>query len=86
MSSQAVHRAFVHRGLRVVVDLSLCGARGANYARDGSAAADPLLVQEYGEEVVGRSAVDLALLQMQKTGVVVVDAFDWESAANSSAE
>lgn len=78
VSSQAVQRAFADRGLRVVVDLSLCGARQANYARDGSAAADHHLVREYGlAEVEGRSVVDLALLQMQQAGVEIVQSYDW---------
>ena len=73
-----MQRAFAHRGLRVVVDLSLCGARHANYARDGSAASDPRLVHEYGlVEVEGRCAVDLALLQMQQAGVEIVQSYNW---------
>ena len=62
----------------MVVDLSLCGARKANYARDGSAASDPHLVREYGvAEVEGRSVVDLALLQMQQAGVEIVQSYAW---------
>ena len=62
----------------MVVDLSLCGARQANYARDGSASSNPDLVREYGlAEVEGRSVVDLALLQMQQAGVEIVQSYDW---------
>ena len=87
MSSQAVQRAFADRGLRVVVDLSLCGARQVNYARDGSAALDPRLVQEYGlAEVQGRSVVDLALLQMQQAGVEVVQRYDWQDDAQAQVQ
>jgi hypothetical protein len=79
VSSLAVQRSFGDRGLRVVVDLSLCGARTANYARDGSAALDPQLMREYTQaELEGRSVVDLALLQMRKAGVLVVESYDWE--------
>ena len=69
--------AFADR-IRVVVDLSLCGARQANYERDGRTALDPHLVREYGLiEVEGRSVVDLALLQMQQAGVEIVQSYDW---------
>ena len=70
----------------MVVDLSLCGARHTNYARDGSAASDPDLVREYGlAEVEGRSVVDLALLQMAQAGVTVVQSYDWAKAPQPSA-
>lgn len=70
----------------MVVDLSLCGARQTNYARDGSAASDPDLVREYGlAEVEGRSVVDLALLQMQQAGVEVVQSYNWMKRPQPSA-
>lgn len=70
----------------MVVDLSLCGARQANYARDGSASSDPDLVREYGlAEVEGRSVVDLALLQMQRAGVELVQSYDWVKRPQTSA-
>eukprot|EP01045_Picozoa_sp_COSAG04_P004496 COSAG04_NODE_196_length_20686_cov_2.719823_1_plen_203_part_00 len=77
VSSQSVHRAYAARGLRVVVDLSLCGARLDNHDRDGRAAEDEVLLREYGEEVGGRSAVDLALLQMRRSGVALVEEYPW---------
>ena len=77
VSSQSVHRAYAARGLRVVVDLSLCGARLDNHDRDGRAAEDEVLLREYGAEVGGRSAVDLALLQMRRSGVTLVEEYPW---------
>ena len=71
VSSQAVHQAYCDR-LRVVVDLSLCGARLENY-NPVHAAKDPVLIDLYGAELDGRSAVDLAVLQMMESGVEVVD-------------
>jgi len=75
VSSQAVAQAYVGK-VRVVVDLSLCGARADNYDPE-LARIDPQLRRIYGEDVIGRSAVDLAILQMQRGGVHVVDTYDW---------
>jgi nicotinamidase-related amidase len=71
VSSQAVQRAYAARGLQVVVDLSLCGAR-TNGHDPLCAAEDTVLAETYGIDVAGRSAVDLAVLQMRRTGVLVV--------------
>eukprot|EP00668_Euglena_longa_P014699 GGOE01018705.1.p3 GENE.GGOE01018705.1~~GGOE01018705.1.p3 ORF type:complete len:123 (+),score=27.83 GGOE01018705.1:552-920(+) len=84
VSSQAVQRRFGPAGLRVVVDLSLCGARRDNYdaqqtERDGQ------LRGIYGDRIVGRSAVDLAILQMEEAGVEVAAEFDWGTGGSTSA-
>jgi len=79
VSSQAVRRRLAPDRLTVAVDLSLCGARTNNY-EPASATQDRRLVQLYGDRVVGRSAVDLAVLQMQEAGVCVVPEFDWAAA------
>merc|ERR1719433_1914171 len=76
VSSQAVRRAYGPRGLRVVVDLSLSGAREENYD-PAAAAADPDLRRLYGAAVQGRSAVALAALQMRAAGVDVVGEHPW---------
>lgn len=56
--------------LRPEVDLNLCGARSENFAK--RAAEDPVLVRIYGlSECQGKSAVDLAILQMRGAGVEV---------------
>lgn len=75
VSSQAIKRLYPE-SLRVVVDLSLCGARVDNY--QPTADRDPDLIRTYGEERCrGASAVELAVLQMRTNGVEVVDRFDW---------
>ena len=66
-------------GIRVVVDLNLCGARSENYEK--TADRDPVLVRIYGREFCqGKSAVDLAIVQMQRAGVEVIerDAGGWD--------
>jgi len=79
-SQQALHTLalFGLQGqVRVVVDLSLCGARSDNF--DKNAHTDPVLVGIYGHEMcVGKSAVDLAVLQMRTAGVDVVAASSWQ--------
>ena len=82
VSSCAIARLFKPRGLRVVVDLSLCGARLPNYqARTGAEWAEmqPELCALYGgpEKVDSFSAVDLAIRQMEESGVSVQSSFDW---------
>ena len=58
--------------VRVVVDLTLCGARSDNFER--TAERDPVLVRAYGREFcVGKSAVELAVFQMRQSGVQVLD-------------
>ena len=63
---------------RVVVDLTLCGARAENFEKN--AAEDPVLVRTYGRDVcVGRSARDLAILQMRQAGVEVLEeGYEWK--------
>jgi hypothetical protein len=79
VSSQAIARSFKPRGLRVVVDLSLCGARAPNYTV-ANAQNDPALLDLFGAEAVaGRSAVDLAVLQMEEAGVEVLPHFDFSA-------
>ena len=75
VSSQAIQRHFSPKGLQVVVDLSLCGARVTNYCAQ-NAQQDIGLRQLFGSEMVkGRSAVELAILQMERAGVQVVTDF-----------
>ncbi len=57
-----LHR-FADRGLRVLVDLSLCGARGSNYARS----------PQFG----GRSSVESAVREMSARGVMVAATVSW---------
>jgi len=58
--------------VRVVVDLNLCGARKENFSH--TAHYDPVLVRLYGREFCeGKSAVDLAIVQMKRAGVEVVE-------------
>eukprot|EP00667_Euglena_gracilis_P022730 EG_transcript_25409 len=85
VSSQAVRRHYGPLGLRVVVDLSLCGARADNYDATRTPA-DGQLRRLYGARVAGRSAVDLAVLQMQESGVEVVAEYDWMCEANPFGE
>lgn len=76
VSSQSVREAYPDAGLRVVVDLSLCGAREDNYLPNADQ--HPGLVRIYGlKACTGASAVDLARRQMCANGVEVVDSFDW---------
>lgn len=87
VSSQAVREQYGGPDLRVVVDLSLCGARTDNHLP--LADRDPDLLRIYGRELCkGRSPVDLAILQMRQSGVEVVESFDWEAhlAAQPDAE
>lgn len=78
VSSQAVQQVYAAGGLQVVVDLSLCGARAQN-GDPRLALLDETLVELYGEEeVAGRSAVELAVLQMSRAGVQVVPRHEWE--------
>jgi len=55
--------AFRDRGLEVIVDLSLCGARSSNYANS----------PQFG----GISAVETALKQMSGEGVRVAERVEW---------
>ena len=78
VSSQAIVRAYGPR-LDVVVDLSLCAARAANYEKTAAEDADLLAI--YGADLCrGRSAVDLAAWQMEQAGVRVVPSFEWRAA------
>ena len=57
--------------LDVVVLLDLCGARRDNYVKN--AESDDTLVKLYGKEnCIGKSAVDMAVLQMTMAGVIVI--------------
>ena len=57
--------------LDVVVLLDLCGARRDNYVKNADS--DETLVKLYGKEnCIGMSAVDMAVLQMNMAGVIVV--------------
>jgi len=77
VSSQAVRKAYPDPSVRVVVDLSLCGARTENY--EPNAESDPVLVRIYGRDGCrGRSPVDLAKLQMSSSGVEVMESFEWD--------
>jgi hypothetical protein len=58
VSAVEVQRQYGNRGLQVVVDLSLCGARLGNYVRSA----------EYG----GRSSVEAAVEEMLSAGVRVL--------------
>ena len=80
VSSQAIQAHYGSRGLQVIVDRSICGARSDNYDPD-NALEDPVLLSTYGNFVMGRSAVDLAILQMEASGVKFVDEFDWSVVA-----
>mmetsp|Transcript_29829 Transcript_29829/g.65190 ORF Transcript_29829/g.65190 Transcript_29829/m.65190 type:complete len:309 (-) Transcript_29829:88-1014(-) len=83
VSSAAVQKEFANQGLQVVVDLSLCGAREDNYLP--TADLDPVLRKIYGEEACkGRSAVDLAVLQMRSAGVQVVESYTWKQSSHTS--
>ena len=64
VSSIDTLRFFQERGLRVVVDLSLSGARTGNFAPSF----------QYG----GLSAVESAIRQMRQAGVLVVPQIPWE--------
>eukprot|EP00930_Biecheleria_cincta_P035975 TRINITY_DN24700_c0_g1_i1.p1 TRINITY_DN24700_c0_g1~~TRINITY_DN24700_c0_g1_i1.p1 ORF type:complete len:281 (-),score=43.31 TRINITY_DN24700_c0_g1_i1:61-903(-) len=82
VSSQQIVGQLAEHGLegrvRVVVDLALCGARSDNF--ECTADKDPVLVQSYGREFcAGKSAVDLAVIQMRRAGVEVIerDAGGW---------
>jgi hypothetical protein len=78
VSSQAVQRQDGGRGLQVVVDLSLCGARLPNYDPAQLDTTDPALVAAYGSgALAGCSAVDLAVQQMESAGVQVLPHFEW---------
>uniref|UniRef100_A0A7S4PTA9 Isochorismatase-like domain-containing protein n=1 Tax=Alexandrium monilatum TaxID=311494 RepID=A0A7S4PTA9_9DINO len=84
VSSQAVRKQYRSPDLKVVVDLSLCGARTDNLLPNADQ--DPDLLRIYGpERCKGSSPVDLAVLQMRNSGVEVVDSFDWEAHVASMA-
>ena len=69
ISSCEIKRAFPELEVTVVFDL--CGARMDNYVKN--AETDRTLVNIYGEMFcVGKSAVDLAVSQMRRAGVIVV--------------
>ena len=62
-------KVFGPRGLEVVVDISLCGARTDNYRPEGPG---HWIIHE------GESAVQCAIRTMRKSGVNVVDKYMWE--------
>ena len=83
VSSTEIASQLAEQGLagkiRVVVDLNLCGARSENFEK--TADRDPVLVRIYGCEFCqGKSAVDLAIVQMNRAGVEVIerDAGGWQ--------
>ena len=63
VSSMETLAAFRDRGLEVIVDLSLCGARSGNYLNS----------PQFG----GVSAVEAAMKQMSGEGVKVVEGVEW---------
>ncbi|CAH1258600.1 Hypp2042 [Branchiostoma lanceolatum] len=83
--SSHIQRSFSSRGLQVVVDLSLCGARDCNYVPRCQACLDKYMM--YGTDstcdrcatpgVSTVSPVDNAVEDMRKSGVQVVQQFDW---------
>eukprot|EP00927_Polykrikos_kofoidii_P073034 TRINITY_DN69105_c0_g1_i1.p1 TRINITY_DN69105_c0_g1~~TRINITY_DN69105_c0_g1_i1.p1 ORF type:complete len:249 (-),score=48.67 TRINITY_DN69105_c0_g1_i1:118-822(-) len=80
VSSQATVKLLEDLGMsdkvRVIVDLNLCGARKDNFVKH--AERDPVLVRAYGEDFCkGKSAVDLAVVQMRRSGVEVIERFPW---------
>jgi len=84
VSSQAIRRWSPTSDLRVVVDLSLCGARVDNHLP--KAHEDPDLVQIYGlERCRGLSPVDLAIMQMRTNGVEVVESYNWDAPLENAA-
>ena len=63
--------------VRLVVDLNLCGARNENFQK--TADSDPVLVQIYGRDFChGKSAVDLAIVQMKRAGVEILEGTGWD--------
>ncbi|XP_078587443.1 uncharacterized protein LOC144868749 isoform X3 [Branchiostoma floridae x Branchiostoma japonicum] len=85
VSSSQIQRYFSNKGLQVVVDLSLCGARDSNYVPRCQACMDKYMM--YGMDstcdmcvtpgVPAVSPVDQAAEDMKKSGVQVVQQFDW---------
>lgn len=63
VSAVEVQRAFSDKGLRTIVDLSLCGARLGNYVQS--------------PEFHGLSSVDAAAREMASAGVRVVPRLSW---------
>jgi hypothetical protein len=63
VSACAVREAFPSEQLDIVVDLSLCGARAANYLNS--------------PQFEGKSPVESAILQMRHLGVVVAESVEW---------
>ncbi|XP_078343197.1 uncharacterized protein LOC144628945 [Oculina patagonica] len=89
VSSMRTQKAFASKGLQVVVDLSLCGARKCNYVQRC-----PSCMQMYmdfgdiepscnphctcgGTDVEIISPVDKAVQCMRDEGIEVVETFDW---------
>lgn len=89
VSSIRTQKAFGHKGLQVVVDLGLCGARKKNGIQRC-----PSCMQQYmecgdyepscnphctcaGVDVVMTSPIDKAVQCMQDEGVEVLENFDW---------
>jgi len=65
--------------MRVIVDLSLCGARSLNHQSHVSLF-DLQLIKQYGVgRAATRSAVELAVEQMKEAGCIVVDCIDWDA-------
>ncbi|XP_032221117.2 uncharacterized protein LOC116603661 [Nematostella vectensis] len=91
VSSCLTQKSFQNSGLRVVVDLSLCGARKENYKKrcpeclaryldqrnlyNNSYLSDCNMCKVPGVEMI--SPVDLAVQGMRKAGVNVVEKFNW---------
>ncbi|KAJ7334381.1 hypothetical protein OS493_014692 [Desmophyllum pertusum] len=88
VSSVRTHKAFASKGLQVVVDLSLCGARKCNYVQrcpscfridfgDFDPSRNPHCTCG-GVDVEMISPVDKAVQSMQDKGVEVMETFDWK--------
>eukprot|EP00823_Brevimastigomonas_motovehiculus_P008542 TRINITY_DN784_c4_g2_i1.p1 TRINITY_DN784_c4_g2~~TRINITY_DN784_c4_g2_i1.p1 ORF type:complete len:287 (-),score=116.26 TRINITY_DN784_c4_g2_i1:357-1217(-) len=83
VSSTETQLAFADRGLQVIVDLSLSGAREENYQISGgesasSSSASSHLYELYGSLIKTKSPVDLSLLYMKAHGVKVAESINWK--------
>jgi len=63
ISAIEVQKQFLKAGLKVVVDLSLCGGRAGNYKRSS--------------QFNGKSSVESAVREMEAAGVCVTGRVDW---------
>eukprot|EP01105_Mastigella_eilhardi_P006686 TRINITY_DN1822_c0_g1_i1.p2 TRINITY_DN1822_c0_g1~~TRINITY_DN1822_c0_g1_i1.p2 ORF type:complete len:237 (+),score=93.33 TRINITY_DN1822_c0_g1_i1:60-713(+) len=77
VSARETQLAYAARGLEVVVDVSLCGARLANYDSASTPTHPPFRINE--------SPVQCALRQLREVGVHVVHQFDWDALPDAAA-